>query len=125
MKAEKQQTEQKQEDKFMSKETISFEDFKQLDLRIGRIDNVKTIEGADKLYKINIDVGGKTLQSVSGIKDSYNPDELMDKLVVVLVNLEGAEIHGTRSECMLLAAVNDEISLIGPDSEISPGAKVE
>ncbi|MFP4588740.1 MAG: methionine--tRNA ligase [Candidatus Acetothermia bacterium] len=125
MKAEKQQTEQKQEDKFMSKETISFEDFKQLDLRIGRIDNVKTIEGADKLYKINIDVGGKTLQSVSGIKDSYNPDELMDKLVVVLVNLERAEIHGTRSECMLLAAVNDEISLIGPDSEISPGAKVE
>ena len=110
----------------MGQETVDFERFSEMELKIGSVVQVESIEGADRLYRLAIDVGAEeTLQSVSGLKESYSQEELLDKKVAVLTNLEPAEIHGVKSECMLLAAVNDEISLLVPDREVQAGTPVE
>ncbi|MBS3739945.1 methionine--tRNA ligase [Candidatus Bipolaricaulota bacterium] len=115
----------KEEDKpKMSKSEISFEDFNDLDMRTGKIKEVKEVPGADNLYKLQIDVGKEELQTVSGLKNHYEAEELQDKLVIVLTNLEPATILGEKSECMLLAAEGDNLSLLTADKELDPGAEI-
>jgi methionyl-tRNA synthetase len=108
----------------MSKEAISFDDFNALDMRVGRIVKVDEMPSADRLYKIQVDVGYDELQTISGLKKHYEPGDLEGKQVIVLTNLEPATIHGEKSECMLLAAEGEELALLGPDKDIEPGAEV-
>ncbi|MFP4135634.1 MAG: methionine--tRNA ligase [Candidatus Acetothermia bacterium] len=119
------ETEQKTEgEEQMAKNTISFDDFNALDMRSGRIAEVEEIPGADRLYRVQVDVGDEELQTVSGLKDHYEIEELEGKQVIVLTNLEPATIHGERSECMLLAAEGEELSLLTADKELDPGAEI-
>ncbi|MHA1649858.1 MAG: methionine--tRNA ligase [Candidatus Helarchaeota archaeon] len=104
---------------------ITYEDFKKLDIRIGKIIGTEPIKGADKLIKLLIDIGDRQIQCVAGIKPYYKPDELKGKLVSVLVNLQPTKLKGVLSEGMILAAVKDDsIRILIPDGEIDPGSKV-
>lgn len=104
---------------------ISFDDFKKLDLRIAKIVKVEEIEGADKLYKLTLDVGelGERV-IVSGIKEWYKPEDLRDKQIVIVANLEPRVFKGVESQGMLLAAGEGEAVLVFPEKEVAPGLKL-
>jgi len=112
----------------MAEGIIEFKDWQKLDLRVGKILKVEDIEGADKLYKLEVDVGdGETRILVAGLKGYYTKEDLEGKKCVVFVNLEGKEIRGIKSKGMILAAVNEDeskVRLIEPDSEIRIGSKI-
>lgn len=104
---------------------ISINDFQKMDLRVGRIVSAEKVEGADKLYVLKVDLGGETRQLVAGLRQHYSEDELVDKKIVVIANLEPATIRGIKSEGMLLAAQDgDSISLITVDRDIKEGSKI-
>lgn len=104
---------------------ISFDDFTKLDLRIAKIIEAQAHPNADKLCVLKVDIGGEVRQLVAGIKQFYSPDELKDKLIVVLTNLEPKTIRGVESHGMLLAAKSDsDLCLLVPDGELSEGSKI-
>ncbi|MCM8777906.1 MAG: hypothetical protein NC905_06595 [Candidatus Omnitrophica bacterium] len=104
---------------------ISFEKFKEMDIRIGKVFNVEDVEGADRLYLITVDIGDETRKLVAGIKLWYTKEQLMGKNVVVLVNLEPKVIKGIESKGMLLATLNnDKFSILTTDRDIPAGSKV-
>ena len=105
---------------------IPFNDFKKLDIRIGRILDVNPHPKADKLLVLKIDIGDETRTIVAGIKNHYEREELMDKKVIVITNLEQKELRGIKSEGMILAAVKDDkVVLLIPDEDIKEGAIVQ
>jgi len=109
-------------------ETIKFEEWKKLKLKVGKIIEVKEHPNADKLYLLKVDIGEKQLQLVAGLKQYYKPEELLNKLCIVFTNLEPATIRGIKSEGMLLAAVNadkSKVVLLMPEKEIELGSDVE
>lgn len=108
---------------------ITFEEFQELDLRVGQIESVREHPNADKLYLVDVNTGEDELrQSVAGIKGYYSPEELEGENVVVLNNLEEATIRGEVSEAMLLAVNTDEnVVIIQPDEDrsVDPGDPVQ
>lgn len=105
---------------------VSYEEFKKLDLRVAKIINIEDIQGADKLYKITIEIGEEKRTIVAGIKKQYKKDELLGRLIVVITNLEPAKIRGVESNGMLLAASDgDMISILSPDKDIKTGSIVK
>ena len=113
-------------------ETIKFSEWQKLDLRTGKILKAEDIEGADKLYKLSVDLGkekGK-ITVVVGIKQHYKKDELKGKGCIIFTNLESRKIKGIESQGMLLAGVKELengkeiVKIIQPDSEIELGSKV-
>jgi methionyl-tRNA synthetase len=116
----------KKKEKEEKMETISYEEFKKLDLRIGKIIKVEEVKNADKLYKLTIDSGERERTLVAGLADYYEPEDLKNKKIVFLANLEPKKLRGVLSEGMLLAAVKDNnVSILSPDKDITPGAKIE
>ncbi|MBD1570127.1 MULTISPECIES: tRNA-binding protein [Aliivibrio] len=108
-------------------ETIAYGDFAKLDIRVGKITEVKRHENADKLYIVQIDVGERSLQTVTSLVPYYTEEELMNKQVVVLCNLAKAKMRGEISECMLLCAETDDESesvLLTPERMMSTGVKI-
>lgn len=106
-------------------DTISFEEFKRLDLRVGRVEKVEDHPGADKLYILRINIGDRVIQTVAGLKPYMEKGNLEGRLVGVVVNLEPAMLRGVRSEGMILAAQSgDKVVLFVPESEIEPGAQI-
>ncbi len=107
---------------------IDFSDFAKLDLRVAEIKKVDDIEGADKLYKLVINVGELGERVIcAGIKEHYSKDELMGMKIVIVANLAPRKLKGIESQGMLLAAVNDNHSrvlLVSPGKEAEPGMKV-
>ncbi len=104
---------------------IDIEDFKKLDLRIGKILEVENIEGSKKLFKLIVDIGSEKRQIVAGIAEQYNRKELIGKEIVLVVNLRPAKIMGYESNGMLLAASRGrKLSIISVDREIKPGSKI-
>jgi methionyl-tRNA synthetase len=83
---------------------ISIDEFRKLDLRVGRIVTAEKITGADKLLKLSVDIGTETRQVVAGIATKYAPDQLIGKSVIVVANLKPAVIRGIESQGMILAA---------------------
>lgn len=105
---------------------ISIDDFAKVDLRIARILTAEKVEGADRLLKLEVDLGDEKRQLVAGIAKSYEPDNLIGKQVVVVANLKPAKIRGVESQGMLLAAGgNDGVILLSPESEVPVGSKVK
>ena len=103
---------------------ININDFNQMVLKVGVIEEVEDIEGADKLYKLIVDTGEKRTL-VAGIKEQYKVEDLKGKRIVVITNLEPVTIRGIRSDGMLLAAVDgDTISIISPDQDVRLGTNV-
>lgn len=107
-------------------ETVSFEDFSKMDLRVGTIIEVKPIPGSKKLLKLQIDVGENRLKTaVAGIAEYYKLDDLEGKQVVVIVNLEPRKIFGIKSEVMILAAQDGrDVVLLQPEKPIKTGAEI-
>ena len=109
-------------------DTISFDDWKKLDLRAGRILSAENIEGADKLYKLEVDVGEEKPRTlVAGIKKHYTKEELKGKACVVFCNLEPRMMKGIKSEGMILAAVSEDeskIKLLKPEKDIKAGSRI-
>ncbi|MCF7873932.1 MAG: hypothetical protein K9L84_02990 [Candidatus Omnitrophica bacterium] len=104
---------------------VTFEDFKKLELKIGKIIKVEEHPNAEKLYLLTLDLGQKQIQLVAGIKPFYSLSELEGKLVPVLVNLEPKNIRGVDSQGMLLAAESkDDVSILVSDKAVEPGATI-
>ena len=105
---------------------INIDDFTKLDLRVAKITSAEALEEADKLIKINLNIGDFGEKTVfAGIKKFYNPQDLIGKLVVCVNNLKNREMKFGTSEGMILASSNDEgVFLIGSDSGAKPGDKV-
>ncbi|MFA4905171.1 MAG: methionine--tRNA ligase subunit beta [Candidatus Margulisiibacteriota bacterium] len=108
-------------------ENITFEEFKKLDLRVGGIKSAEEIPGADKLYKLKVDIGGEERELVAGIKKFYSIESLIGKKIAVLANLEPRVIRGVTSHGMLLAASNEDkssLSLLVLDTDLPSGSKI-
>ncbi len=107
-------------------ENISYKDFKKLDIRIGTIQTCTRVEGSDKLYKLLVDCGEKKpRQILSSLVDWYTPEDLIGKVIPVIVNLKPAKIFNLMSYGMLLAAeIDDECVLLTTDRSIQNGAKI-
>lgn len=107
-------------------DTIDFEYFKKVDLRVAQIKECEEIPGADRLYKLTIDAGEER-QIVAGIKPYYTKEELVGKRIVIVANLEPRALRGIMSHGMLLAASSEDKSsvvLVTPDKDIPNGSAV-
>jgi len=107
-------------------ENITFDHFKTMDLRVAEIKSCEDIEGADKIYKLTIDMGEERTV-VAGIKQFYSKEELIGKKVVVVSNIEPRTLRGITSHGMLLAASTDDkssLTLVTLDKSIPNGSKV-
>ena len=109
----------------LHQERVSFDDFSRLDMQVGKIVSVEGVPDADRLYRLKIDVGSRSLTSVAGLKWRYSAEDLIGRHVVVVVNLEPTVIRGVKSEAMLLAAGRGKkISLLAPDHDVVPGSPI-
>jgi methionyl-tRNA synthetase len=107
-------------------ELIGIEDFAKVQLRVGKITAAERVEKSEKLVKLQVDIGTEMRQVVAGIGKSYAPEQLIDKSIVIVVNLKPAKLMGVESQGMLLAASSgDLLSVVTPDKDIKPGAKVK
>jgi len=111
-------------------EIIKYDDFKKVELKVGTIKKAEDIEGADKLLKLEVDLGKETGKRTicAGIKKYYKKEDLVGKQIVVVVNLEPRKMRGLESQGMLLAAVSDDESkviLLSPDKKAESGWKVQ
>lgn len=105
--------------------TVKFQDFEKLDLKVGEILGADDVPGADKLYRLEVDIGGRQITLVAGIKQNYRKEDLKGKKIVVLTNLQPATIKGITSEGMLLAAVKgDKVKLVTVDGDMEVGSDV-
>jgi methionyl-tRNA synthetase len=108
-----------------TEEVISIRDFKRLDIRIGTIKQVEPINGSNKLFRIQMDMGDHARQIISGIAEYYSPEGLVGLQIAVLCNLKPAKIFGNDSNGMLLASESGpNLALLTVDRKISNGAKV-
>lgn len=108
-------------------ETVKFDDWKKLNLKVGEIKEVNDHPSADKLYLLKVDIGEKVINLVAGIKNYYASKDLIGRKIIVFTNLEPAIIRGIKSEGMLLAAEdtkNDIVSLLCPDSNVEKGSSI-
>lgn len=106
-------------------EMINFEDFVKIDLRVGKIIEVEKVEGSSKIVKTTVDLGEENRQILAGIGKFYSPEELINKIVIVVANLSPKKIMGMDSEGMILAVKDDNnLSLLGVDKEIKIGSKI-
>ena len=108
-------------------ETIEFADFAKLDLRIARITSAEHVEGADKLLRLELDLGGETRNVFAGIKSAYAPETLEGKLTVMVANLAPRKMRFGVSEGMVLAAGpgGSDLWILNPDEGAQPGMRVK
>ena len=107
-------------------ETINFDDFAKLDLRVVRIAKAETVEGADKLLRLTLDLGGDKRNVFAGIKSAYSPEQLEGKLTVMVANLAPRKMKFGVSEGMVLAAGpgGKEIYILEPNQGAVPGMRI-
>lgn len=105
---------------------ITIDDFAKVELRVARVVAADKIEGADKLLKLQVDLGDEKRQIVAGIAQHYQPEELVGKTIVVVANLKPAKLRGEISEGMLLAATDDSgrLSLVTLEHDLPAGSVV-
>jgi methionyl-tRNA synthetase len=104
---------------------LTIEDFLRIDLRVAVVKEASRIEGADKLLKLLLDVGGQARQIVAGIAKAYQPDQLVGKRIVIVFNLKPAKLRGVESQGMLLAADLDGRPIVATfEEDVAPGTRV-
>jgi methionyl-tRNA synthetase len=108
-------------------DTIEFDDFAKVDLRIARIIKAEHVEGADKLLQLTLDVGDGTRNVFAGIKSAYQPEDLEGKLTVMVANLAARKMRFGLSEGMVLAAGpgGKDLFILNPDDGAQPGMRVK
>ncbi|XRD25229.1 methionine--tRNA ligase subunit beta [Lysinibacillus fusiformis] len=105
---------------------ITIDDFMKIDLRVATVTACETVPKADKLLKLQVDLGYEQRQVVSGIAKFYSPDELVGQKVIVVANLKPVKLRGELSQGMILAGEKDGIlKLASVDSKLENGAKVK
>ena len=123
----KKQKESKKDKNEISAENglISIDDFFKTELKVAKVLEAEKVPKADKLLKLQIDVGGEQRQLVAGIADYYSTEDIIGKTIVVVANLKPAKIRGVKSQGMLLAAKDaDGLKVVTVDGLISSGASV-
>tara|TARA_B100001769_G_C22022551_1_gene549493 strand:- start:464 stop:796 length:333 start_codon:yes stop_codon:yes gene_type:complete len=109
----------------MTDEKITIEDFMKIDLRVGKILHAEEVEDSRKMLKLEVDIGDQKRIIYAGVKKSYGPDDLINRLVVVIANLMPREMKFGTSDGMMLATQNDgEIIILQPEKDVIPGSKV-
>lgn len=105
---------------------ISFQDFQNIEIRIGKVNSAEKVEGTEKLLKMQIDIGTETRQIVAGIADQFEPEQMIGKQIPILANLEPKKFRGLESQGMILVAEEDsgELALLEPHKEVPPGTRV-
>jgi methionyl-tRNA synthetase len=106
---------------------IPIDDFFKVDIRVGRIIEVEDADTKKPMYKIKVDFGPElgVRQAVAGIKPYYAKEEILDKKFVFVVNIEPKKIGSVLSECMILAASQDDkVVILEPERDIGVGAKI-
>ena len=106
---------------------IAYDDFAKIDLRIARIVTAELVPDADKLLKLQLDIGGETRQVFAGIRAAYNPDDLVGKLTVMVANLAPRKMRFGMSEGMVLAAGpgGKDLYILEPNAGAAPGMRVK
>jgi len=105
-------------------ERISFEDFQEIDIRVGEIVAAEGVEDADKLAKLQVDIGHEERQLVAGIKQLHDLSDLPGTRVIIVANLETAELFGVESNGMLLAA-GEEADLLTTHGDAPIGTRIQ
>lgn len=113
-------------------EEVNFDDWTKLDLRVAKVKKVEDIEGADKLYKLTLEVGELGERIIcSGLKEFYSKEDLEGKKIIYFANLKPRVMRGVESQGMLLASSTysedgkeKEVVLLAPETDIEPGSKV-
>lgn len=110
----------------MEKTEISFEEFQKLDLRIGKIIEANQILGSKKLICIMVDFGAEKRQAVAGLLQWYKPEDLVGKKCVFVLNLQRRMMMDVESQCMVLAAEDDQgnVVVLQPEKDIVEGSKI-
>lgn len=105
---------------------ITIDDFAKVKLRLAKVLEADKVQGADRLLKLQIDLGDEKRQIVAGIAQHYTPEELVGKTIVVVANLQPAKLRGEVSQGMLLAASDDSgrLSLLTVETDLPPGSVV-
>ncbi|MBM3238314.1 methionine--tRNA ligase [Candidatus Poribacteria bacterium] len=105
---------------------ITMDDFRKVDLRVAEVLSAEKVEGADKLLKLQVDVGhNEKRQIIAGIAEHYAPDDLVGKKIILVANLQPAKIRGIDSYGMLLAAVSkNDVAVVTLDKDAPLGARV-
>jgi methionyl-tRNA synthetase len=108
------------------KPECTIEDFAKIDLRIAKVIKAESVEGADKLLKLQLDIGGIPKTVFAGIAKAYNPDAFVGKIVVCLANLKPRQMRFGLSEGMILASGpgGKDIFMLSVDPGAQPGWKV-
>jgi methionyl-tRNA synthetase len=108
-------------------ETISFDEFAKIDLRVVKIIHAEAVEGADKLLQLTLDLGGETRQVFAGIKSAYLAEDLIGRSTVMVANLAPRKMRFGVSEGMVLAAGpgGEDIFILNPDKGAEPGMRVK
>ena len=107
--------------------SITFDDFAKIDLRVAKVLEAKPHPDADKLLILQVDTGDEKRQIVAGIKGYYQPEDLVGKSIIVVKNLKPRKMRGEESQGMLLAGSTEDRSqviLVTPMADLPPGAKV-
>ncbi|MDQ3550249.1 MAG: methionine--tRNA ligase subunit beta, partial [Bacteroidota bacterium] len=109
------------------KPEIVYDDFDKLDLRIGSITSAEKVAKADKLLKLEVDLGFETRTIVSGIAQHFSPDSLVNKQVIVVANLAPRKMRGIESQGMILTAEQPDgkLVLVNPDALTANGSNVK
>lgn len=107
-------------------EWIGIEEFQKIDLRVGTVKRAEIVEGADRLLKLTVFDGERDRTIVSGIRQHYRPEDLVDQQVVLVANLKPVMLRGIRSEGMLLAGSGGgALSVVAPRQRLPEGARVK
>jgi methionyl-tRNA synthetase len=106
-------------------ESVTYDEFARLDLRVALVASAAKVEGADRLLQLEVDLGTERRQVVAGIAEAYAPEEIVGKKVIFVANLAPAVIRGIRSEGMILAAGAKKVEALSAlDRDVAPGTKV-
>ena len=104
---------------------VTAEEFGRIDLRVARIEAAEFVEGADKLLRLSVDLGGERRTVFAGIRGAYEPGQLVGRMVVIVANLKPKKMRFGTSEGMALAASGEDgLFLLAPDAGARPGMKV-
>ena len=125
-KMEEQQTTNDKPQTTNTKQQIVYDDFAKLDLKVGTILHAEKVEKADKLLKLEVDLGTEKRTIVSGIAMHFSPDEIIEKQVVVVTNLAPRKMRGIESNGMILMAedANGKLHFVSPETKINEGSGV-
>jgi methionyl-tRNA synthetase len=105
---------------------VEIADFAKIELRVGHVTAAENIKGSKKLLKLQVDLGAETRQIVAGMAESYTPEAITGRKIVVIANLKPAKLMGVESQGMVLAAeVDGKASLLAFDGDPAPGTKIK